>query len=94
MRLKARADNSAWAVDHGEMTSQRHWRDRLLGTLQGQLQLAPALRSETSGAKREPSTIMCCPTPISACEKGRRGQWQPALALLSERLGVKLEPTN
>ena len=40
MRLKARADNSAWAVDHGEMTSQRHWRDRLLGTLQGQLQLA------------------------------------------------------
>ena len=40
MRLKPAADNGAWVVDHGGMTSRGHWRDRLLGTLQGQLQLA------------------------------------------------------
>ena len=40
MRLKPVADNGAWVVDHGGMTSRGHWRDRLLGTLQGQLQLA------------------------------------------------------
>ena len=40
LRLKPVADNGAWVVDHGDMTSRGHWRDRLLGTLQGQLQLA------------------------------------------------------
>ena len=37
--------------------------------------------------------IICYSAPISAREKDGQGQRQPALALLGERLGVKLGPT-
>ena len=43
--------------------------------------------------KLEPAVI-CSSTPICTCEKARQGQRQPALALLNEMLGVKLEPTT
>ena len=38
-------------------------------------------------------TIICYTALISACEEDGQWQWQPALALRSETLGARLEPT-
>ena len=38
--------------------------------------------------------MFCYNTPISACEKDGRGQWQRALVLFCETLGVKVEPAT